>query len=86
MDLEGRHVLVTGASRGIGPSIAEAMASRGARLALVARSEHTLTEVAARTGGTVITADLTDPDALPEASRRSREWPLTGVARRVPPG
>lgn len=64
MDLEGRHVLVTGASRGIGASLAEAMASRGARVTLVARSEDALSEVAARTGGTAVAADLTDPEAL----------------------
>lgn len=64
MELEGRHVLVTGASRGIGASVAEAMAARGARITLVARSEDALAEVAARTGGVAITADLTDPEVV----------------------
>src|SRR3954452_7747840 len=39
---EGTRVLVTGASRGIGRSVAEAFAYRGATLGLVARSEPDL--------------------------------------------
>ena len=40
--LEGQVALVTGASRGIGKGIAVGLASAGANLALVARSESTL--------------------------------------------
>lgn len=40
--LSGKHVLLTGGSRGIGPVIAEALARRGAHLALAARSEKGL--------------------------------------------
>src|SRR5437867_11908644 len=36
--LSGRYVLLTGGSRGIGPVIADALARRGAHLALAARS------------------------------------------------
>ena len=36
--LAGRNVLLTGASRGLGPHIAQALAGRGANLALTARS------------------------------------------------
>lgn len=64
MELRGRHVLVTGASRGIGASIADLMATRGARLTLVARSADALAEVAARADGVALTADLTHPDDL----------------------
>jgi short-subunit dehydrogenase len=46
VNLSGANVLVTGASRGIGPHIARALARHGARLALVARSGAELDAVA----------------------------------------
>lgn len=42
LGLEGRTVLVTGASRGIGRAVAEAFAAEGARLCLVSRSQSDL--------------------------------------------
>ncbi len=48
MDIQGKTVLVTGASRGIGRSLAVELAQQGAkRLLLVARSRQRLAEVAA---------------------------------------
>ncbi|MDP9101040.1 MAG: SDR family NAD(P)-dependent oxidoreductase [Actinomycetota bacterium] len=70
MQLEGRRVLLTGASRGLGAAMAGAFASRGATLALVARDSPALSEVAATTGGTAYPADLADLAALPELVRR----------------
>jgi len=58
MRLDGRRVLVTGASRGIGEATARAFAAAGARVALVARSEATIKELAAELGGTAHPADL----------------------------
>lgn len=65
--LSGRHALVTGASRGIGRSIAELFAAEGADVAITARSAENLAEVAdaIRASGatcTVIVADVTEPD------------------------
>lgn len=37
MNIEGRGALITGASRGLGRALAEALAAKGARVALVAR-------------------------------------------------
>ena len=60
MELRGKRVLVTGASRGIGESLAHAFAGAGARVALVARSRDSLESLAAELGGTVHPADLAD--------------------------
>lgn len=46
-DVAGRHVLLTGASRGLGAALARQLAARGARLTLVARDVTGLEEVAA---------------------------------------
>jgi NAD(P)-dependent dehydrogenase (short-subunit alcohol dehydrogenase family) len=47
-DLGGKVAVVTGASRGLGASMAEALAEAGADVALVARTEDALAGVAAR--------------------------------------
>lgn len=64
VDIRGSHVVITGASRGIGAALADEFAARGAGVTLVARSVKGLQEVAARTGGRVVAADLTDPDVV----------------------
>ena len=48
MDLTGKVAIVTGASRGIGESIAEHFAQAGAKVVLASRKQETLDEVAAR--------------------------------------
>ena len=59
--LDGRTVLVTGASRGLGRGFAEIAAAAGARLALAARDMEALAGVAARIdGAAVISMDVTD--------------------------
>jgi short-subunit dehydrogenase len=68
---KGRIALVTGASRGIGPLIAQAIAKEGNHVLLTGRSEPELAEVARAikaAGGeaSVIPADLTTP-GQPEA-------------------
>ena len=67
--LEGRTALVTGAARGIGFSIAEALAGAGASVILNGRSERPLEEAAGRLRDFGLDADIsvfdvTDPDEV----------------------
>ncbi|MCB1004621.1 MAG: SDR family NAD(P)-dependent oxidoreductase [Acidimicrobiales bacterium] len=64
MDLQGRRVLVTGASRGIGEATARAFAAAGATVALVARDAEALAALAAELGGTAHPADLLDRETV----------------------
>lgn len=64
MDLQGAHVLITGASRGIGASMARAFVAAGARVSLVARSADALAAVGAEVRGAVFPADLSDAAAV----------------------
>jgi NAD(P)-dependent dehydrogenase (short-subunit alcohol dehydrogenase family) len=71
-DLTGKNAFVTGASRGIGRSIAVALAGAGADVAVVARSEHGLAETAADIAALgrkafVIPADVTSQAAVSAA-------------------
>jgi short-subunit dehydrogenase len=61
MKLRGKRVLITGASRGIGESLAYAFAGAGATVALVARTKDAVETLAAKLGGTAHPADLSDP-------------------------
>ncbi len=62
--LEGRRVLVTGASSGIGEATARAIVAAGGKVALLARSAETLDRLASELVGAVsVPADVTDPDA-----------------------
>ncbi len=73
MKIDGLRVLITGASSGIGAACAEAFASRGARLLLVARREQRLDDLAStlteRWPVPVLTGSLDVGD-----HRAVREW------------
>jgi NAD(P)-dependent dehydrogenase (short-subunit alcohol dehydrogenase family) len=76
LHLEGKAALVTGASRGLGAALAHELASRGVKLALVARNQGSLEEVAAairQKGGVAyaLPADVADKTAV---------HPLAGAA------
>ncbi|MGA8329356.1 MAG: SDR family NAD(P)-dependent oxidoreductase, partial [Mycobacterium sp.] len=69
IELNGKRILLTGASSGIGESAAEQFARRGATVIAVARREDLLNEVVGRitaSGGNAVAIprDLSDLDAV----------------------
>jgi short-subunit dehydrogenase len=82
LDLNGANIVVTGASRGIGPFVARELASRGARVALVARSAADLEAVAAEIAATGAMAAAIPADVT---SRAGRELVVREAERRLGP-
>jgi len=75
-ELEGRTAIVTGASRGIGFAIAEALAEEGCRVAVTARREARAAEAAEALGGAGgrgYACDVQDPDACDALVERVEE-------------
>ena len=69
--LAGKTAVVTGASRGIGSRLAEALAESGARVVLLARTEAALKERSAQIKNSIaIAADVTDPRSVERAADR----------------
>lgn len=58
--LDGRRILVTGGSSGIGAAVARAVAANGARVALLARSRDALENLATDLDGVAVPAHVTD--------------------------
>ena len=72
--IQGKTILITGASSGIGLTTAHRLASAGAHVLLVARTKDTLeqvkTEIEAKGGmATVFPCDLNDLNAIDEVSK-----------------
>jgi NADP-dependent 3-hydroxy acid dehydrogenase YdfG len=70
--LTGRTAIVTGASRGIGLEVSRLLVSGGVRVALIARDQTTLGDVAAALGAraTPIVCDVSRADAVVSAVAR----------------
>ena len=68
MQITDHVFVVTGASSGIGLSTAEALAARGAKVALIARNTEALTALSERLPDSLaVTADVTDFPAFTAA-------------------
>lgn len=75
MNLSGKVAWVVGGSSGIGAAVARELQSRGAVVAISARRQDQLAEVAAESGGIMlaVAADVTDGESLKAAASRIRE-------------
>jgi NAD(P)-dependent dehydrogenase (short-subunit alcohol dehydrogenase family) len=71
--LNGKHAVVTGASRGIGLVVARTLAAHGARVTLMARDEAALAVAAQKLGGAAgwQVVDVADPDSVAAAFARA---------------
>jgi len=65
LGIAGRVALVTGASKGLGYGIAQALADEGVRVAISSRSRERIDAAAAQIGATGIVLDSSDLDAAP---------------------
>lgn len=72
--LKGRHVVVTGAARGIGAAIARSVAAEGARLSLMGRRREPLQQLADTLPGehAVVVADVGDAESVNAAFAQAR--------------
>jgi 3-hydroxybutyrate dehydrogenase len=64
VDLAGRRALVTGGASGIGRATVLRLAEAGAHVVVADRDEGPAKEVADQVGGTALTVDLSDLDAI----------------------
>ena len=67
VNLQGKVVLVTGSSRGIGAAAARAFAQAGARVGVMARSEAAVNDLAAQIGGIALSGDVASPTDMERA-------------------
>jgi NAD(P)-dependent dehydrogenase (short-subunit alcohol dehydrogenase family) len=68
MDFTGKHVVVTGAGKGIGRTIAEMLVKRGADVTALSRSAADLSELETQIGCKTIQVDLANADATRTAA------------------
>jgi 3-oxoacyl-[acyl-carrier protein] reductase len=70
LGISGRLALITGASKGLGLGIAEALASEGATVAVSSRSEERITAAARSIGAHPFVHDAGRPEEAPQLVRR----------------
>ncbi|MBI4253195.1 SDR family oxidoreductase [Candidatus Uhrbacteria bacterium] len=73
IDLKGKVIVITGASRGLGRALARVLAQEGAQLVLANRNVEELNEVAQETGGIAVVADVSDEAQVQGLARTTIE-------------
>lgn len=72
--LADKHAVITGGGSGIGAAIAETLASQGARITVMGRSEGPISEMAGRLGhAQAVTCDVTDQASIDTAFAKARD-------------
>src|ERR1044072_6790949 len=96
MQKPNKHIMITGASSGIGQELAKQLARQGHRLSLIARRANSLSDLHTELGKTdsvlTLTADVTDFQKVKDSVKRAEELlgPIdivianAGVAYHVP--
>jgi L-xylulose reductase len=70
MSFEGKSVMITGAGKGIGRETARLLASKGASIIALSRTQEDLDSLRDEVGGKVIAVDLADADKARAAARQ----------------
>jgi NAD(P)-dependent dehydrogenase (short-subunit alcohol dehydrogenase family) len=73
MQIQGQAALVTGGASGLGEATARALASQGARVAILDRNEAGARRVAQALGGVACACDITDPASVEAALAHARQ-------------
>lgn len=76
MTLTGRHIIVTGAARGLGASIARRLAEEGAKLIIADIAEDEGRAIAQEISATFLPVDLADPASISDFADNVKE--ITG--------
>lgn len=84
LNFRQHHVLLTGASGGLGQALARALVARGMRVTLVARASVTLAELAQQLQQPMLELDLLNPDATAQLLQYAQQLaatahPITGI-------
>lgn len=78
VSLSGRHIVITGAARGLGAVLAKAAAEAGARLTLADIAQEEGQAVARELDAAFVPVDLGDPDSI-KAFSQAVEGPVHGL-------
>lgn len=70
MNLQGKNIIITGGSLGIGRETARNMVLKGANVLITGRSESRLKEAEKYTGAKILEFDISDSDSIVENSQK----------------